>query len=341
MFRNQPVKMNETNLSVTLPNEAEVRLVGADRPDNLRGSFLNRVVLDEIAYIKPGTFEEVIFPMLGTSKPPGRALFTGTPNGMGPFKKYFDYGNDPNNKDWGSFHFTTLEGGYVPADEVARAKEYLDPRTFSQEYLGTFENYGGQLYYTFKQTPHTADLKHNPNLPIWITADFNKEPMVWEIAQIHDKRLNIIDEIYIRYSAKTHIAVAEFLKRYGNVTNKLVYVTGDASNNYESHRDYTTDYIIIRDALMEKGFRVVVQVPKRNPNINNRINIVCSLLTNGRLTISPKCKQLIDDLNQVESDNKGGKNKEDPARTHSSDALDYLVWRLFSREFFKQTIKQI
>ena len=90
MFRDQPVKMNETNLSVTLPNEAEIRLVGADRPDNLRGSFLNRVVLDEIAYIKPGTFEEVIFPMLGTTKPPGRALFTGTPNGMGSFKKYFD-----------------------------------------------------------------------------------------------------------------------------------------------------------------------------------------------------------------------------------------------------------
>ena len=85
----------------------------------------------------------------------------------------------------------------------------------------------------------------------------------------------------------------------------------------------------------------MVQVPKKNPNINNRINIVCSLLTNGRLTISPKCKHLIDDLNQCESDNKGGKNKEDPARTHSSDALDYLIWRTHSREFFKQTIKQL
>ena len=292
--------MNETSLTVTLPNEAEIRLVGADRPDSLRGSYLNKIVLDEIAYIKPGTFENVIFPMLGTTKPPGSALFTGTPNGMGPFKKYYDMGNDTSEKDWKSFHFTTIDGGYVPQEEIELAKQYLDPRTFNQEYLGTFENYGGQLYYTFRETTHVKPIKYNPSLPLWITADFNKEPMLWEICQLRDTAINVIDEIHIRYSAKTQIAVTEFLNRYGNVANKLIYLTGDASNNYESHRDYTTDYIIIREKLMEKGFRVVVQVPKKNPNINNRINIVCSLLTNGRLTISPKCKHLIDDLNQCE-----------------------------------------
>ena len=342
LLGNHPVKINETTLTITFPNMAEISLKGADRPDSLRGSYLNRVVMDEIGFVKAGVWEEIVFPMLGTTKPKGEALFTGTPAGFNHFKRIFDQGNDDQIKDWKSWAYTTIEGGYVPVDEVEKARELLDPRTYRQEYEASFENYGGVLYYTFDEEVNVKPIEADTNKPLFLSCDFNKEPMAWVVGQQEGNKLNIIDEVLVRYNAKTQIAVDTFIKKFTKQTNRIVYLTGDASNNYESHRDYTTDYIIIKDALQGAGFRPIVQVSKKNPNINNRVNVVCSLLKNERLTIDPKARFLINDFLGVESDNKGGKDKtSDPMLTHSSDALDYLVFRLFGREFFKASVKQL
>lgn len=342
LFYGNNVKINETSLTITLPNQAEISLKGADRPDSLRGSYLNRVVMDEIGFVKAGVWEEIIFPMLGTTKPKGEALFTGTPAGFNHFKRLFDQGADDKNTDWTSWAYTTIEGGYVPVEEVEKARELLDPRTYRQEYEASFENYGGVLYYTFKKEVNVKPLIPDLNKPLFLSCDFNKEPMAWVVGQQEGNKLLIIDEVLVRYNAKTQQATDVFIQKFNNNLNRIVYLTGDASNNYESHRDYTTDYIIIKEALEQAGFRVIVQVSKKNPNINNRVNVVCSLLKNERLIVDPKARYLINDFLGVESDNKGGKDKtSDPMLTHSSDALDYLVFRLFGREFFKASIKQL
>ena len=91
-FKTYPqAKVNESELSITLSG-AKFELKGADNEDSLRGVTLgmngsNAVVLDEYAYMKPKVFEEIIMPMLATSK--GRALFVGTPSGYNHFHSYF------------------------------------------------------------------------------------------------------------------------------------------------------------------------------------------------------------------------------------------------------------
>ena len=58
-FENRKVKINETELSITLENGACVELKGADASaDKIRGVSLDRVVLDEYAFMKESIWGE-------------------------------------------------------------------------------------------------------------------------------------------------------------------------------------------------------------------------------------------------------------------------------------------
>ena len=92
--------------------------------------------------------------------------------------------------------------------------------------------------------------------------------------------------------------------------------------------------MLIRDELKNNGWHVILKVPRKNPNINNRVNVVCSLIQHKRISITDKAQYLISDLQSNESDNKGAKNKTDPMRTHASDAFDYITWILYADKFY-------
>ena len=72
-------KLNETEMSVRFENGAEFAVKGADNEHALRGVELTKCVMDEMAYIKPHVWEEIVYPMLATTE--GSVLFIGTPSG--------------------------------------------------------------------------------------------------------------------------------------------------------------------------------------------------------------------------------------------------------------------
>ena len=61
-------KLNESEMSVMFDNGAELSVKGADNENNLRGVELTKCVMDEMAYIKPHVWEEIIMPMLATTQ---------------------------------------------------------------------------------------------------------------------------------------------------------------------------------------------------------------------------------------------------------------------------------
>jgi Terminase large subunit, T4likevirus-type, N-terminal len=78
---------NESELRVDLINGSMIRLYGADNPDALRGPYLDGVVLDEFADMKPEVWHEVVRPMLADRH--GWATFIGTPKGKNEFWRLF------------------------------------------------------------------------------------------------------------------------------------------------------------------------------------------------------------------------------------------------------------
>ena len=73
----------QSELWVELIDGARIRIHGADNPDRLRGPYLDGVVLDEYADMRPSVWGEVIRPMLADRQ--GWATFIGTPKGRNEF----------------------------------------------------------------------------------------------------------------------------------------------------------------------------------------------------------------------------------------------------------------
>lgn len=132
------------NQDITLVNGATIYVRGADRPDTLRGVSLTYAVLDEVADIKPETWEQVIRASLSDKK--GRAMFIGSPKGRNWFYDLFQLGEDNKDSDWKSWHFTTQDNPLIDPEEIASAKKTLSSFAFKQEYLASFSNAGSDIF---------------------------------------------------------------------------------------------------------------------------------------------------------------------------------------------------
>ena len=98
------------DLRVDLVNGSMIRLYGADNPDALRGPYLDGVVLDEFADMKPEVWHEVVRPMLADRK--GWATFIGTPKGKNEFWKI--YKNAKKDPAWFHMMLKASESRIIP-----------------------------------------------------------------------------------------------------------------------------------------------------------------------------------------------------------------------------------
>lgn len=125
----------ESDLSVKLYNGSVIRLFGSDNPNALRGIYLDGVVLDEFADMRPELWRAVIRPALSDRK--GWAVFIGTPRGRNEFWKiYDDATRDP---DWFSVLLRASETGLIDEAELADARKSMTENSYRQEYECDFE----------------------------------------------------------------------------------------------------------------------------------------------------------------------------------------------------------
>ena len=124
------------NMQVKLVNGSTISLKGADRPETMRGVALKFLVLDEYADIKPQVFEQILRPALADLK--GKAIFIGTPKGRNHFYDLYKMGQK-DEKDWKSWHFTSLDNPLLDPEEIEVAKASMSSFSFRQEFLASFE----------------------------------------------------------------------------------------------------------------------------------------------------------------------------------------------------------
>jgi len=124
------------NMQIKLVNGSTISLKGADRPETMRGVALKFLVLDEYADIKPQVFEQILRPALADLK--GRAVFIGTPKGRNHFYDIYKQGQKEE-KDWKSWHFTSLDNPLLDPEEVEVAKNSMSSFAFRQEFMASFE----------------------------------------------------------------------------------------------------------------------------------------------------------------------------------------------------------
>jgi hypothetical protein len=316
-------RVNESDLTILLRNGSRISLRGADNPDSLRGVGLDAVFLDEFAMIEEKAWTEVLRPTLSDRN--GQAMFISTPMGTSNWAyDLYNRGLDPNEHQWESFQFTTLDGGNVSDSEIEQARRDLDERTFRQEYMATFESYQNRIWYAFNRAANVRSYNHDIPGQIYIGMDFNIDPMSMIIFAREGDVVHAIDEIQL-FSSNTQEAVEEIKSRY---PKQRIWVYPDpACRQRKTSAGGATDLSILQNA----GF--VVKAPNAHNPVRDGINAVNSKLKSASGSVSfyvdPACKKLIECLEKHTYKPGTAQPDKDSGLDHMADAMRYAIDYMF------------
>lgn len=314
-------KINESELTITLKNGSTIALKGADNADSLRGVGLDYLVLDEFAEMDKAAWAEVLRPTLADRQ--GGALFIGTPKGFSNWAHDM-YLMEENSESWKSFQYTTIDGGNVPLEEIESARADLDERSFRQEFLATFEEYAGRVYYAFDRKRHVQEYTGKVPHTIYLGCDFNIDPMSAVLFSREGDTLHAFDEVRI-FGSNTNELVDEVTTRYPRA--RIMAFPDPAGRQRKTSAGGVTDIRILQNA----GW--IVKANKAHTPIRDRINAVNSRLTNDagniNLYVDPKCKNTIEGLEKQTYREGTTQPDKQSGLDHMMDALGYCVDGLF------------
>jgi len=183
----------------------------------------------------------------------------------------------------------------------------------------------GKFLYSFDPNNQIVkDIPIIPQLPIWITFDFNIDPMTCTVAQrVNIKQLNCIKSIQLNDS--DIYAMCDRIK--SDYPNRQLIATGDASghNRTGAVRGKTSYWKVIKEELNLKDQQMKV----RNMNLGHIESRVLCNAVNQSVDIffdEEGCKPLINDCKYAKVDDKGILEKD--RKKQKNDFLDgfrYLV----------------
>jgi Terminase RNaseH-like domain/Terminase large subunit, T4likevirus-type, N-terminal len=228
-------------------------------------------------------------------------------------------------------------------DYYERLRSSYDERFFQQEVLGEYLSLNaGRVYHAFDRRENVAEAEVDRRLPLLWALDFNVDPMSSVVAQVvpfrmpdgsTERRVTVLDEIVLS-RASTYQACEEFAQRFRSHPAGLL-VHADATGA-RLQTTGTTDIAILKQFFRDGAYgEVKFRIPTSNPAVRDRVTLMNAKLgaADGqrRLMMRPQCRELIKDFEQVTyKENSQVIDKErDPRRTHTSDALGYLVWQEF------------
>lgn len=317
-------KINETVMTIRLVNGTSIELKGADNPDSLRGVGVHYLVMDEVQDIDPDAWKKVLRPTLASTG--GHAMFIGTPKAYNFLYDLFSLGQKEDNirlGKWMSWQFPTITSPFIPEEEIEAARADMDEKSFNQEFNASFETMSGRVYHPFDRKTHVKPCQFNPNLPIWIGQDFNIDPMSAVVMQPQeDGSVWAIDEIVL-FGSNTEEAADEIERKYWRHVDKITMFP-DPAGQYRQHARGETDL----DILREKGFKKQ-RFHRKHPPVADRVNSVNRMLRTAdnkiHLLIAPKCKHLIQSLEQTIYKPGCRDVDKDAGVEHSGDALGYCI----------------
>jgi len=297
---------------------AKCLCLSLEKYEALRGIQVGWIAGDEICFAREEAFNVMIGRLRCPRSEALEARFTSSPNGMNFMYKAFAEGVYVSRtgtpqvfKD--KFHemlsASALDNHFLPEDYLESLAIQYSPLMYEQEVSGEFVNLmAGKVYHAFKHTDHLLTFDDKV-LDMRSGCDFNVNPLTAAIGSVvGNQSVHIYDEVWLEHSNTFELS-SELRNRQEGMT-----VYPDATGAARKTSAAKTDHQILRDAGMD------VQTRRKNPSVKDRYNNVNRWLANGWLKIDPKCKRLINDLDNLAHDNK------DDQLSHISDALGYLLW---------------
>ncbi len=302
--------INESRLEIKLVNGSVIILRGWEAIETLRGQFFHLIVLDEVAMFRNFLiqWQEVIRPTLTDTR--GEALFISTPKGFNHFYDLFN--EEAEDPDFKSFHYTTYDNPFIPADEIDKAKKEVTEDRFAQEYLADFRKTEGLVYKEFSRDRHIYKKDEVARVTkVFGGVDFGfKSPAaVYTIKKDEERRYWISEEWY--ETERTDAQIADYVAA---LAWNECYPDPESASGIEELRRRGVN---VRDVIKNKD------------SIRNGINAVRELFKSNRLFIHESCKNLIWEIESYcYPDRKANHNEEEnpiKENDHAMDAIRYAL----------------
>lgn len=183
--------------------------------------------------------------------------------------------------------------------------------------------------YTFDRTRHVGRTQYNPRLPLYVSFDFNKDPMTCSLWQFDNRRIYGIDTIRIE-KATTRMVCMEIQKRYPRA---MFIVTGDCAGNNRTTMSQLTNYDEIQ--MYFRLGKAAMQVSTTNPRLAESRLFMNNCFERFDIIIDEeRCKPLIFDCENVMSDEDNKPIK--TSRGNIAQQADFLDnMRYFFHRFYK------
>ena len=329
------VKANQSELWVELVNGAKIRLFGADNPDALRGLYLDGVVLDEYADMKPRLWGEIVRPLLtdrnGLNGYQTWAVFIGTPKGHNAF--YDIYSNALKSDNWYVKTLRADQSGLIPDAELLDAQATMSSNQYEQEFLCSFEAaimgaYYGQEMRRITDLDRITTVDYDPMFPCHTAWDlgFNDSTSIWWFQVVYGE-IRVLDH---------HSSNGQAVPFY---TGLLQQKEDEFGYNYGYHylpHDARAKTMASGGKSIIEQFATKIDIKhlKIVPNLSIQDGIQATRLALTRTWFDNKCVELIECLRQYQREWDDDKKvfRDRPKHdwtSHSSDAMRYcsIVWK--------------
>lgn len=154
-------KINEQELSITLPGNITTRIFGADNPDALRGLYFDGIVLDEVAQMRREVWTEIIRPALADRN--GWALFIGTPKGANLFHELYIHALKDTSGEWTALMYKVTDTDVLPQSEIDQIRREMGENAFRQEFLCDFSASSEDVLITIDEAVAATQRVYMPN----------------------------------------------------------------------------------------------------------------------------------------------------------------------------------
>jgi hypothetical protein len=122
----------------------QIRVKTGYKPDTLRGGNVDKLILDECAYLDPMAWKQVGAPMLVARN--GVAEFYSTPKRRNWFWEIFVNASDPDTTRWQAWNFPTDENPHLSKEALDGLIEDMTEEDYQQEILAQFLAGSGAVF---------------------------------------------------------------------------------------------------------------------------------------------------------------------------------------------------
>lgn len=333
---------NSSKLELTMGfNKAIIRFRTGENPDALYGDDVYGAVMDEYTRQRVEAFYAIMSTLTATS---GRIKLIGNVVGIANWgyqlARKAEAGQLP---DWKYFKLTAADAvaaGVMKQADLDAARRTYPEGVFLELFYGIpNQAAAARFFYAFKDAKHVGKCKVNYLYPIYLSFDFNVNPICCVVLQDYDETVFVPHVIKLENS--NIYELCRHIKTLFNPPNDspMYIVTGDATGQNRSAlvKDNLNYYKIIKAELAISSNQI--QVPSVNPTMEQNQVLCNAVLEHHKVMIDPdNAAPLIFDMKFAQM----GPNKKmiKADRTDETQQLDAADgFRYFLNRFKKHFLK--